>query len=965
MRGLVVPRLEISLLGAVQITVDGAPIEVDTRKAVALLAWLALSPGRHSRDVLAALLWPETDQARAALRRTLSTLHNALGQRWLAIERESVALIPEGAWIDVMEFRKRAGAGDSGTLERALELWRGDFMAGFSLRDSPEFDDWVVQQAENLRRDQAGVLERLVQQLCGQRQLEPAARYARRWLALDPLHEDAQRQLMRIYAWMGDRSAALHQYRECVRVLDAELGVPPLAETTALYELLLEQHELPLPEPSAPPAAMHETRQVTAAAPAPSPGIFPLVGRDDALETLQGAWSGSGVRGRLGILHGEAGIGKTRLAEALLAHAARLGAARISARCYEGETSLAFGPFVEGLREALATSRGRTAAASLPGHVLADVSRLLPELAAGRANLPPAAPLDGPGAQARFYGSVLELLGALLAGETPGILLLDDAQWLDAASLDLVSFIAHRLDRHPFLLLLAWRDDLVADDHRLRRLEVAVARNDAVTSLALERLTRDDVRELLAGVPGSDDGTLIERLFEETEGLPFFLTEYLRELPRHAGDDGVSWSIPSGMRDMLRQRLAAVTPIESQLLTTMATAGRACSIELLQEASGRRAEEALVAIEGLLARGLIVEQVSTAADGHTPQYAFSHEKMRELAYEDTSLARRRLVHRRIAEALLAQARGSGAQQAAPQAALHYRLAGAFNEAALQYRMAGDMARDLYASTDALAQYQMALAMGHPDAASIQTAIGDQYTLLGRYDEAFVAYETAAALSAGVYLGVIEGKLGNLHQRLGRWERAERHYEAAVGALSAGRSDTGAGDLAGLYAEWSLVARRRGDLEEALARARQSFELASAGHDERALARAHNLLGILARASGDLPEARAALDESLRIATRLGDDSGRIAALNNLALVHADLRDFERAIHLAHAALDACEAIGDRHREAALRSNLADCYHGAGRLAEAREQVAASARIYGEIGVVAGEPQPEVWKLTEW
>ncbi|HUG14320.1 MAG TPA: AAA family ATPase, partial [Thermomicrobiales bacterium] len=861
-------RLTMTLLGAPLIQVDGAPIEVDTRKAVALLAWLALSGGHHSRDTLAALLWPETDHARAALRRTLSTLRGALGERWLAIDRESIAFVPgDDVWIDVAAFQELAVASDIPALERAVDLYRGDFMAGFSLRDSPEFDDWVTLQAESLRRELAGALETLAQAHCARQQFEPAVRFARRWVALDPVHEEAQRWLMQALAWSGDRSAALRQYRACVRVLDAELGVAPLDETTALYQELLEHRDPPLPQQ---PALETVTRQPSTSAREidhTPPGQFPLVGRDEALATLAGAWRSCGTQGRLAVVHGEAGIGKTRLAETLLALAGAEGAAITSARCYEGESNLAYGPFIEGLRGSLArAAEPRVLLDGLPDYVLADVSRLLPEIAAPRDELPLRGTLDGPGAMARFFGSVLALLDAALAGDAPGILFIDDVQWLDAASLDLLGFITRRLDRRRFLLLIAWRDEQVDSDHRLRHIQAEAARSGLATSLPLTLLSPAEARDLIERATGdSDSGALSERLFAETAGLPFFLTEYLREaLQRPTGAAGGDvWPLPGGVRDMLRQRLSAVPALESQLLTALATAGRACSFDLLREASGRSVEEVVGAIEGSLARGLVVEQPSPTAEAGEPLYAFSHEKLREMVYADTLLARRRLVHRRIADALRASVPGGASAQVAPQAAVHYRLAGADAEAAEQYRIAGDAARDLHASDDALAQYRLALALGHPDAAGLHAAIGEQSTLLGRYDAAFDSYEAAAALSDAARLGEIEWKLGALNQRLGRWERAERHFEAATTALAATEDGGRDGDLSRVYADWSLAAHRRGDLPQARQHARRSLDLAQHAGDARALAQAHNLLGILARASGDLPEARAAFEESLR------------------------------------------------------------------------------------------------------
>src|SRR5579863_9482658 len=196
------PALSLFLFGSPRIEVDGTAISVDTRKAVALVAYLAITQRQHSRDSLAALLWPENDQshARAALRRTLSALNKALNGEWLEIERETIGLrfhpdIQTGIRIDVQEFRqllaecRRHGhppneicAACEQPLTGAVALYQGDFLAGFSLRDSSEFDDWQFYQADTLRREFASALEKLTRCHSAQHHFDTAIAYARHWL---------------------------------------------------------------------------------------------------------------------------------------------------------------------------------------------------------------------------------------------------------------------------------------------------------------------------------------------------------------------------------------------------------------------------------------------------------------------------------------------------------------------------------------------------------------------------------------------------------------------------------------------------------------------------------------------------------------------------------------------------------------------------------------------------------------
>ena len=257
------PELDLALLGPPVITRDSQPVSFDTRKATAVLALLAAGEPELSRERLAALLWPDSDsvRARASLRRTLSVTAAAAGPG-IRVTRSTVALQPGLVRVDVAEFETLAAAGPAGPagpLDRAARLYRGDFLAGFALRDCPEFDDWQAATADRLRQRLAGILERLVT-LCAQAgELDRALDHARRWLALDQLHEPAHQALIRLLAWTGQRSAALRQYRALVRILDRELAVRPLPETTRLYDDARAGRLAP-PGPGTGPPGMGMTR---------------------------------------------------------------------------------------------------------------------------------------------------------------------------------------------------------------------------------------------------------------------------------------------------------------------------------------------------------------------------------------------------------------------------------------------------------------------------------------------------------------------------------------------------------------------------------------------------------------------------------------------------------------------------------------------------------------------------------
>lgn len=240
-----------------EISGDATPIQ--RRKALALISYLLVTGKRHRRDDLAALCWPDYDQAdaRANLRRELSRLKKILGEDVLAVEREEVWIKQDAEiWLDVSEFlflidqaRSQADQGNKqGTsavcqvciplLEQAIRLYEGDFLKGFALPDSQAFDEWQFFQTEELRQALADTLQRLIELHKSNGEYDKSIPLARRWLALDPLHEAAQRSLMILYSMAGQQAAAIRQYQECSRLLKKELGVKPEPETTTLYDAI-------------------------------------------------------------------------------------------------------------------------------------------------------------------------------------------------------------------------------------------------------------------------------------------------------------------------------------------------------------------------------------------------------------------------------------------------------------------------------------------------------------------------------------------------------------------------------------------------------------------------------------------------------------------------------------------------------------------------------------------------------
>ena len=292
------------MLGPPVVARDGIPVTFDTRKAVALLALLALEEHPHSRARLAALFWPESDEtrARSTLRRTLSVTAAAVGDA-LDIDRNAVRLKPDMWTCDAVEFATLARAADADQLDRAVSLYRDDFLAGFTLKDAPDFEDWLAATAEELRHQLAGALGRLVGHRIDDGDLDTAIGHARRWLSLDGLHEPAHQALIRLYAWSGQRSAALQQYRACVRILDDELGVAPLPETVRLAEAVRADRL----EPQKPRIGESVRPTHRSARSSPPAAEMPLVGREGALQRIRACIDAAGERGRVLAVMGPVG----------------------------------------------------------------------------------------------------------------------------------------------------------------------------------------------------------------------------------------------------------------------------------------------------------------------------------------------------------------------------------------------------------------------------------------------------------------------------------------------------------------------------------------------------------------------------------------------------------------------------------------------------------------------------------
>jgi tetratricopeptide (TPR) repeat protein len=357
----------------------------------------------------------------------------------------------------------------------------------------------------------------------------------------------------------------------------------------------------------------------------------------------------------------------------------------------------------------------------------------------------------------------------------------------------------------------------------------------------------------------------------------------------------------------------------------------------------------------------LVQGTGGLSDPGEISYDFVHDKLRSLVYEGISMPRRRLIHKKIAGRLVDRAANIDRSPLSGQIAFHYRQAGEFSRAAGYYRLAGEYARSIFAVADALNHYQTALQLGDPDRVSLHEAIGDLQTLHGAYSQAIDSYQACLAEIPPRESGPIFYKMAQVYHRLGDWNAAEENF--TISMQQATRQDIQL--QIDVFVEWSLTALYKDGLSAARSLADKALALAQRSKNCRSLSQVHNIFGLLARKEGDTVQAISHLEMSLEFAERAGDRVSAIAALNNLALARGENGDFQHAIFQAQKALELCALIGDRHREAALLSNLADLYYQAGEADTAMIHLKRSVAIFSEIGISAGDIQPEIWKLTEW
>jgi DNA-binding SARP family transcriptional activator/tetratricopeptide (TPR) repeat protein len=677
---------------------------VDSSRLQELLAYLLLHRNApQSREYLAFLFWPDSTekQARTNLRQLLHHLHLSLPDADTCIISTAKTLQwnPGANYqLDVSEFEHllllAGNAAQPGEkehhLRQAVQVYRGDLLKTC-------YNEWITPDRERLQREHRKALEELMGMLEKKREYAAAIGYARQLLQSDPLHEPVYRHLMRLHAANNDRAGALQVYQHCSDTLRRELSVSPGGQTKALYNQLLLGAEAE----TAPNGLGGEV--------APR-DEWPLVGRFEEWEALQNAWIRTLSAGKqLVIIEGEPGIGKTRLGFELLHWTHRQGYPVVRTRCYEAAGALSYTP----ISELLNTPILRRALPKLDAVWLSEVSRLLPDLLVEHKGLLPPGPLQESWQRQKFFEA---LSRGFTAEGKPKVVYIDDLQWCDHETLYWLHYFL-RFEKHaPMLVVCTLRSAEYALNEPLKKLLSDLRKESQLVLLRLGPLNAQHTVMLAKAVAGLHaTGPVSNGLFSETEGNPLFIVESIRrgestaqEAVQNAQDSSfqtaphATFVISPKVNEVIAARFAKLSVAAREVMSLGAVIGREFSFEALRQAANRAEGDLIAALEELMQHSIIREQASGDFD-------FSHDKLREVAYLGMSNARRRWLHRTVAETL----EKKGVPQPATlssRLAYHFDRAGVAEKAVQYYREAATHAQAVFANYEAISFLKRAIVL---------------------------------------------------------------------------------------------------------------------------------------------------------------------------------------------------------------------------------------------------------------
>jgi len=729
------------LFGSLKITLDGEDFSIIRGKKTALLlAYLMLAYDTPpSRRQIAFHFWPDSTekQALSNLRKLLHDLRESVPRIdcYLQITHSSICLNRElPFYSDVREFEQAAHGTTVYELRRAEELYRGELLPGYG-------EEWLEATRERLAQTYLNVLDKLVVILERQREYTSALFFSQKLLVQDPLREETYRTLMRLYALNKDMASVVQSYRKICDVLQAELGIAPSEETKDLYEILTKNRSGILKD---------------------LPSKVPLIGRVDEWETMLGAWKQIATGGNaMLLLKGEAGIGKSRLALEFKVCLDSLGVQTAFAGCYPSLRSLSYTPVTNWLRNLPLPKLGSV--------WLSELARLLPELLERYPDLSKPSPIQEKWQVNQWY----EAIERMLIASKPLMLLIDDIQWSDEESLQLLSYLIRSDSKAELLVVATMRTDEDAGDaakHILNELRT----ERKLIEIELAPLSREETKRLAAASVGA---ALANRhssnLYAQTGGNPLFIVETLREW--HSSGDSGEFRLAQVAKSVIENRLNRLSMENRQLVSIFAAVGRPVSTEQLAMVMDVEEEAILERTEQLVQLKFLQETVGG-------KYSFTHDIVKEIAYKLNNTSRRRRCHRQIAEGLLAY-HGDQLEAVAGEIAFHYELAGIEREAITYYEMAAIAAEKIYANETRIIYYRKLLSLQLPkQTLPVLIKLGEALIVTGDWKEAEITYKEW--LEGNGYMVTLNERsycdvaLGNCLRRMSKYEEAEYHLERA-------------------------------------------------------------------------------------------------------------------------------------------------------------------------------------------
>jgi DNA-binding SARP family transcriptional activator len=889
--------MRYDVLGPLEVSDDGRPVEVTGRRQRALLAVLLLHANRVVPvERIVDALWgdepPET--AAKAVQVLVSQLRKALGPEPLVTKASGYMLRVGDGELDVDRFRRLA---EEGRFAEALRLWRGPPLA--------EFAELSFAAAEIARLDEqylACVEERVARDL-DQGQRGELVGELERLVREHPLRERLRAQLMLALYRSGRQAEALAAYQEARRTLVEELGIEPGRALRELQQAILQQNPI---------LDLADAGGGQRGAQRPTSSSF--VARERELQELfRGLDDAFARRARLFLVVGEPGIGKSRLCDEVIAHARARGAQVLVGRCWEAGGAPAYWPWVQALRVYVRDADPASLRAVL-GTEASDLAQLLPELRELFPDLPKPSAGESEGARFRLFEAVASLLRAA-AVRRPIVLVLDDLHAADEPSLVLLQFLARELGDDRLLVVGAYRDVDPTPTAPLRAALVELAREPLTRTLALTGFDEDEVARFIEQVSGDEPSRqLVTAISDETEGNPLFVSEILQLIAAEGSFAAVAPKIvvPESVREVILRRLRHLSKECRQALVFASALGREFRLDALARLTNLSEDALLDRLDEALAAGVVSD-----LPGASDRLRFAHVLIRDTLYEGLTTPRRVRLHRLTLQALEALETDELESHLA-ELAYHAVAASELDQGCSYACRAGDRALDSFAFEEAVRLYETALdaldAAGRADETlryEIVLALGNARMLAGNVPAAKQTFLQAADIARGT-------------------GSAERLARAALGYAGRGLWGPRAEADATLVPLLEDALAQCGDVESELL--------------VNLLAR----LGSSLRGSIDRTRARASVDRAVEIAGRLGDPRSLLFALGSRV---AAIRTPETLVEMTSDGVDIvrlAREVGDADYEFSGRENLLYVAWTRGDRAGIASELAALARLADEL-----------------